>query len=310
MSNVIDLNSQLQTPVAVLFGGRSAERDVSLQSGEAVLAALRGQNIPVEPIDSKDNDWLERVANNHRHAFIALHGGDGEDGTIQGALENLDISYTGSGVTASALAMDKVRCKYLWQGMDLPTPQFAELNDDSDLAEIIQQFGKVIVKPSCEGSSIGMTIATTAEELSAAYIAAKAYDDSVMVEQWVQGAEFTVAILGGRALPAIRLETDHGFYDYDAKYIADDTRYICPCGLDKKLEQQLQELALAAFTSVGCEGWGRVDVMQDEQGNFYLLEVNTVPGMTGHSLVPMAAKAAGISFEQLVTEILTLSLNK
>ena len=153
---------------AFLFGGRSAERDVSLQSGEAVLAALRGQNIPVEPIDSKDNDWLERVANNHHHAFIALHGGDGEDGTIQGALENLDISYTGSGVTASALAMDKVRCKYLWQGMDLPTPQFAELNDDSDLAEIIQQFGKVIVKPSCEGSSIGMTIATTAEELSAA----------------------------------------------------------------------------------------------------------------------------------------------
>ncbi len=309
MSEVIDLKSQLQTPVAVLFGGRSAERDVSLQSGEAVIAALRANQIPVEAIDTKDNDWLERVANNHRHAFIALHGGDGEDGTIQGALENIDVSYTGSGVTASALAMDKVRCKYLWQGMGLPTPHFAELNDKSDLAEIIEQFGKVIVKPSCEGSSIGMTIATTAEELSAAFSAAKEYDDSVMVEQWVQGAEFTIAVLGDRALPAIRLETDHGFYDYDAKYISDDTRYICPCGLDESLEQKLKELALAAFTSVGCEGWGRVDVMQDEQGDFYLLEVNTVPGMTSHSLVPMGAKAAGLSFEQLVAEILRLSLN-
>ncbi|ARN74721.1 D-alanine--D-alanine ligase [Oceanicoccus sagamiensis] len=308
MSQDIDLHNQLQTPVAVLFGGHSAEREVSLQSGAAILAAFQAQNIPVEAIDTQDDDWLERVTHHHRHAFIALHGGDGEDGTVQGALENIDVSYTGSGVAASALAMDKVRCKYLWQGMDLPTPLFAELNDESDVAEIIQQFGKVIVKPSCEGSSIGMTIATTAEELSAAYLAARAYDDSVMVEQWVQGAEFTVAILGGRALPAIRLETDHGFYDYDAKYIADDTRYICPCGLENKLETQLQELALAAFSSVGCEGWGRVDVMQDEQGNFYLLEVNTVPGMTSHSLVPMAAKAAGLSFKQLVKEILTLSL--
>ena len=310
MSDVIDFQSQLQTPVAVLFGGCSAERKVSLQSGEAILAALQAQNIPVEAIDSKDDDWLERVTNNHRHAFIALHGGDGEDGTIQGVLENLDISYTGSGVTASALAMDKVRCKYLWQSMDLPTPRFAELNDESDFTGIIQQFGKVIVKPSCEGSSIGMTIATTAEELSAAYMAAREYGDSVMVEQWVQGAEFTVAILGEQTLPAIRLETDHGFYDYDAKYIANDTRYICSCGLDAKIEQQLQALAFAAFTSVGCEGWGRVDVMQDEQGNFYLLEVNTVPGMTSHSLVPMAAKTAGLSFEQLVAEILSLSLNK
>ncbi len=306
----MDLNSQLQTPVAVLLGGRSAEREVSLNSGEAIVAALRAKNIPVEAIDSKDKNWLETVANNHRHTFIALHGGEGEDGTIQGVLENLGISYTGSGVAASALAMDKVRCKYLWQGMDLPTPRFAELTDKSDLAEIIQQFGKVIVKPSCEGSSIGMTIATTVEELSAAYAAARAYDDSVMVEQWVHGAEFTVAVLGGRALPAIRLETDHGFYDYDAKYIAEDTRYICPCGLEENREQELQELAMTAFNSVGCEGWGRVDVMQDEQGNFYLLEVNTVPGMTSHSLVPMAAKAAGLSFEDLVAEILTLSVSK
>ena len=222
----------------------------------------------------------------------------------------MGVSYTGSGVTASAWAMDKVRFKYLWQDMGLPTPPFAEINDESDLVKVIQQFGRVIVKPSSEGSSIGMTIASTAEELSAAYMAAREYGDSVMVEQWVQGAEFTVAILGEQTLPAIRLETDHGFYDYDAKYIAEDTRYICPCGLNEKLERQLQQLALAAFTSIGCTGWGRVDVMQDDQGNFQLLEVNTVPGMTSHSLVPMAAKAAGLSFQQLVAEILSLSLNK
>jgi len=310
MTNVIDLQDQLQTSVAVLLGGHSAERDISLQSGQAILAALQAQNIPVEAIDSRDTDWLERIANHHRHVFIALHGGDGEDGTLQGELEDLGVSYTGSGVTASAWAMDKVRCKYLWQDMGLPTPPFAEINDESDLVKVIQQFGRVIVKPSSEGSSIGMTIASTAEELSAAYMAAREYGDSVMVEQWVQGAEFTVAILGEQTLPAIRLETDHGFYDYDAKYIAEDTRYICPCGLNEKLEQQLQQLALAAFTSIGCTGWGRVDVMQDEQGNFQLLEVNTVPGMTSHSLVPMAAKAAGLSFQQLVAEILSLSLNK
>jgi D-alanine-D-alanine ligase len=193
--------------------------------------------------------------------------------------------------------------------MKLPSPQFAELSVDSDWAGIIQRWGKVIVKPAREGSSIGMSIATSAAQLQQAYELASQYQCAVMVEQWIQGAEFTVAILGAEALPVIRLETDHGFYDFDAKYIADDTRYICPCGLDEEKEQELKTLALAAFHSLGCSGWGRVDFMQDEQGKLYLLEVNTVPGMTSHSLVPMAAKAAGVSFDQLVVEILRLSLN-
>jgi D-alanine-D-alanine ligase len=300
---------QLQTPVAVLLGGRSAEREISLQSGAAVMAALAANDIPAVAIDTQSHNWLEELAGGqYSHSFIALHGGDGEDGTIQGALENIGVSYTGSGVLASALAMDKVRSKYLWQGMGLPTPQFTQLSDDSDWSGIMAGFGKAIVKPACEGSSIGMAIANNAEELIAAYQAARQYPGAVMVEQWVQGAEFTVAVLGRQALPAIRLETDHGFYDYDAKYIANDTRYLCPCGLTDAQEQQLKQLALQAFDSVGCSGWGRVDFMQDEQGNFYLLELNTVPGMTSHSLVPMAAKAAGLSFETLVTEILRLSI--
>jgi D-alanine-D-alanine ligase len=299
---------KLQTPVAVLLGGRSAEREISLQSGAAVMAALAANNIPAVAVDTQSDNWLEQVASQYRHSFIALHGGDGEDGTVQGALENIGVSYTGSGVLASALAMDKVRSKYLWQGMGLPTPQFAELNDDSDWSGIIAGFGKVIVKPAREGSSIGMAIANNAEELAAAYQAARQYAGAVMVEQWVQGAEFTVSVLGQQALPAIRLETDHVFYDYDAKYIANDTRYLCPCGLTEAQEQQLKKLALQAFDSVDCRGWGRVDFMQDQQGRFYLLELNTVPGMTSHSLVPMAAKAAGLSFDALVTEILRLSV--
>jgi D-alanine-D-alanine ligase len=307
MNNV---TRKLKSPVAVLLGGLSAEREISLQSGEAVLAALQKQGITAEAVDTQDNNWLDVVANNYRHTFVALHGGDGEDGTVQGALENIEVTYTGSGVMASALAMDKVRCKYLWQGMGLPTPLFEELTQQSDWADIIQRFGKVIVKPACEGSSIGMAIASTADELSAAYLDACEYEGATMVEQWIEGPEFTVAVLGEQALPAIRLETDHGFYDYDAKYIADDTRYICPCGLSKEKEDELKTLALTAFSSVGCVGWGRVDFMQDGSGKFYLLEVNTVPGMTSHSLVPMAASSADISFEQLVGKILQLSLDE
>jgi D-alanine-D-alanine ligase len=308
LNNDNQWRQQLQTPVAVLLGGRSAERDVSLQSGAAVLQALRAQNIAAEAIDTRDDAWLKNVQQNYRHCFIALHGGDGEDGTVQGALETINVTYTGSGVAASALAMDKVRCKYLWQTMNLPTPDFAELSASSNWEEIIARWGKVIVKPSHEGSSIGMSVASSATELAEAYTAAKKYDQAVMVEQWISGAEFTVAILGGNALPVIRLETDHGFYDYDAKYIAEDTRYICPCLLDENKERELQQLALSAFNSLNCRGWGRVDVMQDQHGRFYLLEVNTVPGMTSHSLVPMAAKAAGLSFDQLVVEILRLSI--
>lgn len=301
---------QLRSPVAVLLGGRSAEREISLQSGEAVLEALRSQRIAVEAIDTKDDGWLGVVAEKYQHTFIALHGGDGEDGTVQGVLDEVGITFTGSGVAASAMAMDKVRCKQLWQTMNLPTPAFIEANAQSDWSAIINRFGKAIVKPVSEGSSIGMAIASTAAELEAAFYSASEYGCAVMIEQWVQGQEFTVAILGKQALPAIRLETDHGFYDYDAKYISDETRYICPCGLSDENEETLKELALSAFNSIGCEGWGRVDFMQDEKGNFFLLEVNTVPGMTSHSLVPMAAKAAGKTFESLVGEILQLSVVK
>ncbi len=300
--------ADLQSPVAVLLGGKTAERAVSLQSGEAILAALRAEDIAAEAIDTQDENWLETVAGQYKHVFIALHGGDGEGGSVQGALDSIGVTYTGSGVMASALAMDKVRCKYLWMGMALPTPGFAELTASSDWDEIVAQWGKVIVKPASEGSSIGMAIATTGAELKAAYEVASQFAGAVMVEQWVQGAEFTVAVLGDEVLPAIKLETDHGFYDYEAKYISTDTRYICPCGLSAEAENELKKLAMAAFVGVGCEGWGRVDFMQDIKGDFFLLEVNTVPGMTSHSLVPMAAKSAGLSFDQLVAEILRLSL--
>lgn len=298
----------LKSPVAVLLGGKTAERAVSLQSGEAILAALRAQNIAAEAVDTQDDSWIKTVAERYQHVFIALHGGDGEGGSVQGALDSIDVTYTGSGVMASAIALDKVRCKYLWRGMELPTPSFCELSINSHWDDIIRQWGKVIVKPASEGSSIGMAIATTGAELEGAYEIASQYQGAVMAEQWVQGAEFTVAILGKETLPVIRLETDHGFYDYEAKYISTDTRYICPCGLSASQEQELKKMALDAFHSVGCEGWGRVDFMQDESDNFFLLEVNTVPGMTDYSLVPMAAKEASVNFKELVAEILRLSL--
>lgn len=300
---------QLQRPVAVLLGGQSSEREVSLLSGEAVLQALRAAGIDAVGIDTAEDGWLQSVADSYPHTFIALHGGDGEDGTVQAALENIAVTYTGSGVAASAMAMDKLRCKTLWQSMGLSTPPFCELSAASDWEEIVSSWGKLIVKPANGGSSLGMAIVTTASQLQAAYIEAKNYDAVVMAEQWVTGAEYTVAILDGKSLPAIRMETDNSFYDYQAKYLSDETRYFCPCGLDAGKEQALQELALKAFSSIGCSGWGRVDFMQSEDGKFYLLEVNTIPGMTSHSLVPMAAKAADLNFEQLVTEILRLSVD-
>lgn len=299
---------EISGPIAVLLGGTSAERDISLQSGAAILQALLAQSIDARAIDTGDKDWQQCLAKDFKHSFIALHGGDGEDGTIQALLETMGISYTGSGVEASALAMDKIKCKQLWQTQGLPTPRFVELTDNSDWTAIIAQLGKVFVKPVAAGSSIGMGVAESAAELEAAYQKAKVYDPQVMAEQLVEGAEFTVAILGDQALPPIRLETDSLFYDYEAKYISDDTRYICPCGLSPEQELQLQKIALSAFASVGCSSWGRVDLMQDGQGDFYLLEVNTVPGMTSHSLVPMAAKAIDMSFETLVLDILKRSL--
>ncbi|MBB5188104.1 D-alanine-D-alanine ligase [Zhongshania antarctica] len=304
---VANINQAIGGKLAVLLGGRSAERAISLKSGAAVMAAFERQGIRVEGIDVADADWMQRLNGEFRQVFIALHGPGGEDGTVQGALECMGIGYTGSGVMASALAMDKFRCKLLWLGLGLSTPRFAELTANSDWQGIIDDFGPVIVKPACEGSSIGMARAQSAAELAAAWQNAQAYG-RVFAEQWISGSEYTVAILNGKALPAIKLETDAAFYDFNAKYISDETRYLCPCGLSAAEEQELSELALAAFTSLGCAGWGRVDVMRDAAGKFYLLEVNTVPGMTDHSLVPMAAKQAGLDFEHLVVEILAGSI--
>jgi D-alanine-D-alanine ligase len=284
--------------VAVLAGGRSAEREISLKSGREVHAALRKLGVLAELVDPAEVpvDTLTGF----KRVFIALHGRGGEDGVIQGVLEHLNVPYTGSGVMASAIGMDKVRTKLLWAGAGLPTPAFYVAGG----ADTPSLGFPLMVKPAREGSSIGMRKVDTAQELEEAIDAAQEYDDDVLVERWVTGAEFTVAILGDRALPAIRLETPNSFYDFDAKYRADTTRYLCPCGLEEAKESELKALALRAFRAVGAEGWGRVDVMQDADGQFQLLEINTVPGMTDHSLVPMAARADGLSFEALVAEIL------
>ncbi len=299
----------LQGDVAVLLGGNSAERAISLKSGNAVLESLHRQGVKAIAIDTAQPGWLRGMPDSVRHVFIALHGPGGEDGTVQGALELLGLSYTGSGVLASALAMDKLRSKQLWTGIGLPTPEFARLDAGTDYADLIARWSTVIVKPSHEGSSLGMARVSSVEDLAAAHAEAARFDSVVLAERCIRGAEFTVAILGREALPAIRLETDRAFYDYEAKYVASGTRYICPCGLDPAQERRLRDLCLAAFDSLGCRGWGRVDVMQDAtSGEFFLLEVNTIPGMTDHSLVPMAAVAAGMDFDALVKSILQQSL--
>lgn len=298
----------LKGTVAVLYGGKSAERAVSLESGAAVCAALQKAGVPAALVDTQQDGWWNRFGQEFRHAFIALHGRGGEDGTVQGLLETLGVSYTGSGVMASAVALDKLVTKLLWRGIGLPTPEFEVLNAQSDFAALIARWGTVMVKPVHEGSSVGMAKAKTAEELRGAFELANRYDAAVLAERCIVGPEFTVAVLGERVLPAIGLETDNVFYDYEAKYISNETRYLCPCGLSAEKESELAQLARAAFDSLGCRDWGRVDVMQDASGAFHLLEVNTIPGMTSHSLVPMAARAAGISFEQLVVEILKPSL--
>lgn len=294
--------------VAVLYGGQSAEREISLQTGAAVLEALRSVGVDAYGLDIGANAIEQLQAQTMDRAFIALHGPGGEDGRIQGVLEYMGIPYTGSDVAASALAMDKLRSKQLWAGIGLSTPEFAMVDARSDWDQIMKVLGGgAIVKPAHEGSSIGMARVHSGEELEQAYTAAARYDRSVLVERLISGSEYTVAILDGDALPPIKLETDHRFYDYDAKYLANDTRYLCPCGLDEEREQALKDLSLRAFDSLGCRGWGRVDVMADPLGHFYLLEVNTVPGMTSHSLVPMAARAAGLDFAQLVLRILRAS---
>jgi len=283
--------------IAVLMGGTSAERAVSLKSGQAGadVVAIDIQAHAIEQLTGADFDV----------AFIALHGRGGEDGTIQGVLEWLDKPYTGSGVMASALAMDKWRTKLIWQAAGLPTPKAFLLNADSDWSHLIDELNTdAIVKPAREGSSIGMRKVHTADELRDSFNFACEYDGLVLAESWVQGAEFTVAIVDGKALPAIQLKTSHAFYDYDAKYQANDTQYLLPCGLPADKEMELQRLALKAFDVIGGQGWGRIDVMQDQSGQFWLLEANTSPGMTDHSLVPMAAAAIGMTFPQLVINLL------
>ncbi len=297
--------------VAVLLGGLSAEREVSLKSGAAVLAALRQQGVDAHGIDA-GKDVLQVLARGqYTRAFIVLHGRGGEDGVIQGALELLGIPYTGSGVLGSALGMDKLRCKQLWVGCGIPTPEFAVYTDEQGLAEIAKRLGyPLFVKPAHEGSSIGIGKAADLDELRRACIEAARYDRTVLIERCIVGPELTAGILGGRELPLIRLETPRVFYDYEAKYLLDDTRYLCPAGLSPQQEQRVQALARRAFDAVGCSGWGRVDFMLDGDGNPYVLEVNTVPGMTDHSLVPMAARHAGLSFEQLVMRILDISMEQ
>jgi D-alanine-D-alanine ligase len=297
--------------VAVMLGGTSAEREVSLRSGAAVLAALQKQGVDAHAFDPKDQPLSALTAAGFDRVFIVLHGRGGEDGTMQGALQLMGLPYTGSRVLGSALAMDKIRCKWLFQAQGLPTARFlvAEAGKQLNYQDILQQLaGKVMVKPANEGSSIGMSAASTAQELEQALAVASKYDADVLVEQWIQGREFTVTVLNGKALPVVEMRTPRSFYDYEAKYQSDSTEYLCPAPLTAEQTALLQRAAASAFTAVGASGWGRVDAMLDEQGNFYLLEVNTVPGMTEKSLVPMAAKAAGLSFEQLVVQILEQTL--
>ncbi|TAN72374.1 MAG: D-alanine--D-alanine ligase [Gallionella sp.] len=294
--------------VAVLFGGKSAEREVSLKSGAAVLAALQRSGVDAHGFDPATRNLQGLVDEGFERAFIALHGRFGEDGTVQGALELLGIPYTGSGVLASALGMDKWRTKLVWQAAGLPIPDYALLDERSDWSSVAQQLGlPLFVKPANEGSSVGISKVKKVDELCAAYETAAKHDKLVIAESFIGGGEYTVAILGDRALPVIKIEPANEFYDYEAKYLRDDTRYLCPSGLDAAREAEMQRLAKQAFALLGGQGWGRVDFLMSESGQPYLLEANTAPGMTDHSLVPMAARQAGISFEQLVLRVLELA---
>lgn len=294
--------------VAVLMGGWSAERSISLKTGEAILAALMAQGIDAEGIDA-DREVIRRISEQHYdRVFVALHGRGGEDGVIQGALELIGMPYTGSGVMASALCMNKLMTKRVWLGAGLPTPRYLLLEQGFDSRAIVAELGlPLIVKPALEGSSIGMSKVEGVEQLHTAFDKASPYGAHILAERWVSGGEYTVAILENQALPAIRLETPRAFYDFEAKYSSSETRYHCPCGLPEKKEREIKELALKAFAVVGARGWGRVDLILDESEQPWLIEINTVPGMTDHSLVPMAAAAAGISFKELVVCILKSS---
>lgn len=301
--------------VAVLLGGTSAEREVSLLSGQAVLAGLKEAGINAHAVDTRDVSVTTLKEEGFTKIFIALHGRGGEDGTLQGVLEFLGLPYTGSGVMASALTMDKLRTKQVWQAVGLPVSpyvaldrrQYSEMAANALLATFTLLGLPLIVKPSREGSSVGMSKVNTLSELPAALEEAFRHDDDILVEKWLSGPEYTVAILGDEVLPSIRIQPAGTFYDYEAKYLSDDTQYFCPSGLSDEKEQELAGLAMAAYRAVGCSGWGRVDFMLDSDGAFYLLEVNTSPGMTSHSLVPMAARQRGLTFSQLVVKILELA---
>lgn len=297
--------------VAVLMGGTSAEREVSLKSGAAVLKALQHRGVDAHAIDVDADVLVQLQAGCFDRAFIILHGRGGEDGSMQGALELLGMPYTGSGVLASAVGMDKWRTKLLWQAAGLPVPDYALLDAGSDFASVEQSLGlPLFVKPANEGSSVGISKASKPGELVGAYRAAAQHDSLVLAEQYIGGGEYTVAILGDQVLPVVKIEPSGEFYDYESKYLSDDTRYLCPCGMPEGKEAEMQTLARKAFDVLGCRGWGRIDILLDEAGNPYLLEANTLPGMTDHSLVPMAANAAGITFDELVWRILENSMQE
>lgn len=302
-----------QQKIAVLYGGNSAERDVSLASGQAVLTALRQQGYDVQGIDTKDFPLEKLKEQGIERVFNILHGRGGEDGSLQGLLEQLAIPYTGCGVMTSALTMDKMRTKMLWKAFGLPIAdmvivhksQFAEL----DCEAVVKKLGlPLMVKPSQEGSSVGLTKVKTLDELQGAVAYALQFDETVLIEEWLAGDEFSVPVLDGEVLPAVKIVPEGEFYDYEAKYVSDNTQYFCPAGLSEEREQEIRALVKRAYDIVGCRGWSRIDVMSDAQGNFRLVEVNTTPGMTSHSLFPKSAKTVGYSFEQLVEKILELSV--
>jgi len=294
--------------VAVLMGGRSAEREISLMSGQNVLEGLRRQGVDAHAFDPAERPVFELKRDGYQRAFIALHGRYGEDGTVQGALELMEIPYTGSGVMASALCLDKLRAKLVWLACGVPTPRHEVLNARSDWAAVAGRLGlPLIVKPVHEGSSLGLTKVASVEKLAPAYELAAKYDTEVIAEEFIAGRELTAAFIGEQALPLVRIEAPQGNYDYQHKYFSDATRYHCPCGLPAAQEQQLQALVMRAIEALGCRGWGRADLMLRDDGRPFLLEMNTSPGMTAHSLVPMAARAAGIEFDDLVVRILELA---
>jgi D-alanine-D-alanine ligase len=294
--------------VAVLYGGSSCERDISLISGKAVLAGLQRRGVHAIGFDPAERPLADLLALKIERVWIALHGPGGEDGTVQGALEFLGVPYSGSGVMGSAIGMDKLRTKWLAQALGVPTAQFVVLREAQDLETAIERLSlPLFVKPGSQGSSVGMARVERAQDLKSAWDNALRFDPVVFAEELIPGAEYTTAILQGRALPSIRIETPRSFYDYDAKYLRDDTRYFCPSGLSAPAEEHLGRLALAAYEACGAEGWGRADFMMDRTGRPQLLEINTVPGMTDHSLVPMAARAAGMDFEELVWRVLETS---